>query len=104
VTDGFWGPVSKCFGVDRRALSRAAGPNGNPLKPDYSKDFLKIKKILEEHRAGIQAMQKELRLFRKVKKFVMETENEEPGKIHEVLPQIAALFPKNVDKNVQKRR
>jgi hypothetical protein len=37
VTNGFWGPVSKCFGVDRRALSKAASPNGNPLKPDYSK-------------------------------------------------------------------
>jgi hypothetical protein len=31
VTGGFWGPVSKCFGVDQRALSRAASPNGNPL-------------------------------------------------------------------------
>ncbi|MDR1582317.1 MAG: hypothetical protein LBS55_03505, partial [Prevotellaceae bacterium] len=68
-----------------------------------SKDFLKIKKILEEHRANIQIMKKELRLFRKVKKLVLEAENEEPKKIHEVLPQIDALFPKNVDKNIQKR-
>jgi hypothetical protein len=59
---------------------------------------------LEEHRAGIQAMRKELRLFKKVKNLVLEAENEEPEKIHEVLPQIAALFLKNVDKNVQKRR
>jgi hypothetical protein len=43
-------------------------------------------------------MKKELRLFRKVKKLVLEAESEEPKKIHEVLPQIAALFPQNVDK------
>jgi hypothetical protein len=103
VTKGFWGPVSKCFG-DRRALSKAASPNGNPLKPEYSKDFLKIKKILEEYRAGIQAVQKELRLFRKVKKLVLEAKDGEPEKIHEILAHIADLFPKNVDKNVQKRR
>jgi hypothetical protein len=48
-------------------------------------------------------MQKELRLFRKVKKLVLEVENEEPEKIHEILAYIADLFSKNVDKNVQKR-
>jgi hypothetical protein len=104
VTNGCWGPVSKCFGVDRRALSKAASPNGNPLKQEYSKDFIKLKKILEERRAGIQAAQKELRLFRQIKRLVAEAGNEEPEKIHDILPKIAALFSKIVDKNVQKRK
>jgi hypothetical protein len=104
VTSGFWGPVSKCFGIGQRALSKAASNNANPLKPEYSKDFLKIKKILEEYRAKTRIIQKEQQLFRKVKKLVLEAKDEEPGKIHEILSQIAGLFPKNVDKNVQKRR
>jgi hypothetical protein len=86
------------------ALSKAVSPNDNPLKLEYSKDFLKVKEILEGHRTKIQVIQKELRIFRKVKKLVLEVKDEEPEKIHEVLPQIAALFPGNVDKNVQKRR
>jgi hypothetical protein len=104
VTGGFWGPVSKCFSVSQRALSRGASTNGNPIKPEYSKDFLKIKKILEEHRAKIQAVRKELRLFRKIERLVLEAKNEEPEKIHEVLPRIAALFPGNVDKKTLVRR
>ena len=79
-------------------MSRGASTNGNFAKPEYSKDFLKIKMILEEHRKKIQVMRKELRLFRKIKRLVLEAGNEEPEKIHEVLPRMAALFPKNVDK------
>jgi hypothetical protein len=90
--------------VGQRSLSKAASNNANPLKPEYSKDFLKIKKILEEHRSKIEVIQKEQRLFRKVQKLVLEAKDEEPEKIHEILSQIADLFPGNVDKNVQKRR
>jgi hypothetical protein len=104
VTGGFWGPVAKCFSVNQRSLSKWASTNGNPAKPEYSKDFLKIKKVLIEHRAKIQAMRKELRLFRKIKRLVLEAENEEPEKIHEVLPRIAAFFTKNVDKKPLLRR
>lgn len=98
VTGGFRGPVSKCFGVPQRALSKGASTNGNPIKPEYSRDFKKIRKILEDHRARMLSIQRNLRLFRKVKKLVSEAENEEPEKIQDVLPQIAALFTKNVDK------
>jgi hypothetical protein len=104
VTGGFWGPVSKCFGISQRALSRAASTNGNFVKSEYSKDFLRIKKILEEYRANIQVIQKELRLFGKIKKLILEATNEEPETIHEILPRIAALLPKNVDKKPLLRR
>jgi hypothetical protein len=105
VTGGYWGPVSKCFGVGKRALSKDASSNGNPLKPEYSRDFIKIKKIVEQHRAKVLATRKELRLFRQVKKLVITAKNEEPEIIHEVLPKISALFTlKNVDKKPLIRR
>jgi hypothetical protein len=104
VTGGFWGPVSQCFGIPQRALSKGASTNGNPAKPEYSRDFKKIRKILEEYRARILSIQRNLRLFRKVKKLVLEVANEEPEKIQDILPQIAALFSKNVDKKPLLRR
>ncbi|MDR2601173.1 MAG: hypothetical protein LBC53_01785, partial [Spirochaetaceae bacterium] len=33
VIGGFWAPIARCFGEDRRSLSRLAGNNANPLKP-----------------------------------------------------------------------
>jgi hypothetical protein len=105
VTGGFWGPVSKCFGIGKRALSKGASGNGNPLKPEYTRDFIKIKKVLEQYRAKVLTMQKELRLFRRIKKLVIAAKNEEPEMIHEVLPKISALFTsKNVDKKPLVRR
>jgi hypothetical protein len=86
-------------GIEHGSQSQRQSPQAGILE-----GLPQDQKILEEHRAGIQAMRKELRLFRKVKKLVMDAENEEPEKIHETLAHIAALFPKNVDKNVQKRR
>jgi hypothetical protein len=79
---------------NRRALSKAASPNGNPFRPNYSKDFLKIKNILEEHRARIQATQKELWLFRKIKRLVGEAGNEEPEKYTIFYRKSGRFFPK----------
>ncbi|MDR2553655.1 MAG: hypothetical protein LBD31_10900, partial [Treponema sp.] len=50
VIGGFWAPVSKAFGEPQRRLSRNASPNANPLKKEYSKDFIKIRPVLEKHR------------------------------------------------------
>jgi hypothetical protein len=50
VIGGFWPPISKCFGENQRSLSRLASNNANPLKPEYSRDFIKIREILEKHR------------------------------------------------------
>jgi hypothetical protein len=63
VIGGFWAPISKCFGMDRRSLSKGAGNNANPLKPEYSRDFVRIKTILEKHRKKELIKQNEKRIY-----------------------------------------
>ncbi|MDR1905000.1 MAG: hypothetical protein LBQ88_22305 [Treponema sp.] len=104
VIGGFWASISKCFGIDRRALSRGASNNANPLKPEYSRDFIKIKGILERHRTKEQIKQNEKRIYTYIKRLLLLAEDEEPETIHEIVHKIGAIFPQNVDKNVQKRR
>jgi hypothetical protein len=104
VTGGFWAPIAKCFGEDRRSLSRLAGNNANPLKNEFSKDFIKIKAILEKHRKKEQTKQTERRIYNYIKKLILFAEDEEPETIHEIVHKIGAIFLKNVDKNVQNRR
>jgi hypothetical protein len=104
VSGGFWSPISKCFGIDRRRLSKLASNNANPLKPEYSRDFVKIREILEKHRTGEQIKQYEKRIYNYIKKLILFSEDEEPETIHEIVQKIGGIFLKNVDKNVQKRR
>jgi hypothetical protein len=103
IIGGFWAPISKCFGINRRSLSRLAGNNANPLKPKYSRDFIKIKAILEKHRKKERTKQNERRIYDYIKKLILFAEDEEPETIHEIVHKIAVIFLKNVDKNVQKR-
>ena len=51
---GFWASVEKVFKVNRKSLSRLAGNNANELKPDESKDFKKIKELVERHREQVR--------------------------------------------------
>jgi hypothetical protein len=104
VTGGFWAPIAKCFGEDRRSLSRLASNNANPLKPEYSRDFIKIRTILEKHRKKEQAKQNERRIYDYIKKLILFAGDEEPETIHEIVHKIGMIFLRNVDKNVQKRR
>jgi hypothetical protein len=104
VIGGFWAPISKCFGINRRSLSRLASNNANPLKPEYSRDFIKIKAVLEKHRKKERTKQTERRIYNYIKKLILFAEDEEPETIHEIVHKIGTIFLKNVDKNVQKRR
>jgi hypothetical protein len=99
---GFWAPIAKCFGEDRRSLSRLASNNANPLKPEYSRDFIKIRTILEKHRKKKQVKQNERRIYDYIKKLIFFAGDEEPETIHEIIHKIGAIFLKNVEKNVQK--
>jgi hypothetical protein len=104
VTGGFWAPISRLFGQPQRNLSRNASPNANPLKPEESKDFTKIKAILQQHRKRQEIKQNEKRIYNYIKKLILLAENETPETVHEIVHKIGAIFIKNVDKNVQKRR
>jgi hypothetical protein len=104
VTGGFWAPITRCFGENQRSLSRLASNNANPLKPEYSRDFIKIKVILEKHRKKAEMRDAERQIYNYIKKLISFAEDEEPETIHEIVHKIGAIFIRNVDKNVQKRR
>ena len=102
VTGGFWAPISKCFGIDRRSLSKAASNNANPLKPPYSRDFLKIRAVLEKRRKKAKMMDTERRIYNYIKKLILFAEDKEQETVHEIVLKIAKIFIQNADKNVQK--
>ena len=102
VTGGFWAPISKCFGIDRRSLSRLASGNANPLKKEYSRAFIKIRPVLEEHRKKAEMRDTERQIYNYIKKLILFAEDEEPETIREIVHKIGKIFIRNVDKNVQK--
>jgi len=105
VPGGFWAPIENAFGIKRHSLRKLAGRNGNEYKPEESKDFMKIKPILQQLRMQEQKMQYERRVFRYIKHLILfEAEDEKPETIHKIFEKINAIFIRNVDKNRQKRR
>jgi hypothetical protein len=104
VSGGFWTPIARCFGEDQRSLSRLASNNANPLKPEYSRAFIKIRPILEKYRKKAETRDAERQIYNYIKKLILFAGNEEPETIHEIVHKIASIFLRNVDKNVQKRR
>ena len=105
VPGGFWAPIENTFGIKRHSLRKLAGKNANLLKPDESRDFIKIKAILRQCRIQEQKKHLDWRLFRYIKYLVLvEAGDEEPETIQRVLHKIYAPFIKNADKNRQKLR
>jgi len=104
VPGGFWAPIEKVFGIKRHTLRKLAGNNANPLKPDESKDFIKIKKLLTHYREEEEYNDAAQTIYRYIKYLVLvESGDEKPEEITRVLYKISSLFKKNVDKNIQKR-
>jgi hypothetical protein len=105
VPGGFWAPIENAFGIKRHSLRRLAGKNANELKPEESRDFKKIKPILQRLRNQEEHKHNAQRLFRYIKHLILvEAEGEKPEQIEKALLKIYKLFTKNVDKNVQKFR
>jgi hypothetical protein len=100
VIGGFWAPISKCFGIDQRSLSRGASNNANPLKPEYSRDFIKIRTILEKYRKKERMKQTEKQIYDYIKRLIQLARDEEPETIHEIVHKMGMIFLKNVDKNI----
>ena len=99
VTGGVWAPIEKTFGVKRGTLRKLAGNNANPLKPEQSKDFKKLKQMVLGYREDSDIV-RERRIFEAIKKLVNETNGIDPAAVHSALAQI-----KNLTKNCgQKNR
>jgi len=104
VPGGFWAPIENAFGIKRHSLRKLAGNNANVLKPPLSRDFMKIKPILEQLRAQKEERYNERQVYMYIKHLFIFAENEESETIHEILEKIVSLFIKNVDKNIHNRR
>jgi len=103
VPGGYWSPIEKAFKIKRHSLRRLAGNNGNPCKPDESKDFKKIKPILEKHRIQEDIRSKEQWLYNHIKRLFLFSD-ESPETIRKILLRLNTIFKGNVDKNKQNRR
>ena len=104
VPGGFWAPIEKAFGIKRHSLRRLAGNNANPLKPDISRAFKKIKPILQQLRAKQKSENTERQVYNYIKMLILLAKDEKQETIRIILEKIAAILIKNVDKNALKRR
>jgi len=103
IPGGFWDPIVIVFGkrngktwANNKQLAKLASGNANPLKPEESKDFKIIKKLVLQYRECVklykEQYQKELETFKKIKKIIMKTDNETPQKINSALKKIKAIM------------
>jgi hypothetical protein len=96
VTGGFWASVEKVFNVGRRKLSHLASGNDNPKKPDEppveSKDFKKIKEIVEKDREAVRQAQKDRKTFETIKTLIGKTEYQDIEKVRDALKKIKAIL------------
>ena len=104
VPGGFWAPAEKAFGIKRHSLRRLAGNNGNPCKPDESRDFMKIKPKLMPFRKMEKMISHEYNVYNNIKNLILFAKDDEYDTIHEILEKISVLFNKNVDKKLLIRR
>ena len=103
VPGGYWAPIEKVFGIKRHSLRKLAGRNANYKKPDESRDFKKIKAILQPIKTQENQKLMERWLFNRIKYMILvEAGDESPEKIREFLNKISTIFTKNVDKNRKK--
>jgi hypothetical protein len=109
ITGGFWLPISQAFGVERGTLRKLAGGNGNPYKPDESKDFRKIKKLVLPYRKMAARIREEKNRIQcekialyEIRKLVNEIKNEETETIHVAIIKIKNILDKIVDKKMGK--
>jgi len=96
VPRGFWASVEDAFGVKRHSLRKLAGRNGNECKLDESRDFLKIKPLLQQLHIQEQNRQYERQVYKQIKQIILfEAKDEEPETIHKIYEKIFAIFNKN---------
>jgi hypothetical protein len=101
VPGGFWSPVENAFGIKRHSLRKLAGNNANPLKRDISKDFERIKPILEKHRQEEDFKSYQTRVFRYIKFLVLNLADENFETLKPFFEIIHKITTPIVDKNVQ---
>jgi len=102
VRGGFWAPIENAFGIKRHSLRRLAGRNGNEFKNSESRDFRKIKAILEPLKRKEYEIRKEVAAYGYIKYLInVEAKDEKLETIHKILKKICEILIDFVDKNRQ---
>jgi hypothetical protein len=104
IPGGFWASVETTFGIKRHSLRKLAGQNANPLKHGPSKDFIKIKPILEKQHKIKEYEHYQHRAYRHINNLILLLEDEKPDTIRELLEKIHKITTIFVDKNIQDNR
>jgi hypothetical protein len=94
VPGGFWAPIEYMFlikkePIKRGDLRRLAGKNGNGAKPDESRDFMEIKKIVLQYR---KETGEQLKTFRAIRKLIRKAEYGNPEIIKATLEKIKEIL------------
>jgi hypothetical protein len=81
IQGGFWKPIEATFlikgkPIERGSLSHNASRNGNDAKKEYSKDFVKIKNIVETYREKVRREEAVKEYFQEIKGIVESSGDE----------------------------
>ncbi|GHU41230.1 hypothetical protein FACS1894190_09080 [Spirochaetia bacterium] len=93
VTSGFWAPIETTFRIKRGTLRKLAGNNANPLKPDKSKDFIKIQKIVEDRRKEIERLETEWAAYTAIKELMASVDEDDPEKYKKFCEKSKRFWP-----------
>jgi len=99
IPGGFWSPISRAFGMNKGQLQKLAGRNGNWCKPDESRHFAALKRLVTPCRRKLHRARRDTKAFNAIKKLLNETKSNEPELIHDVLRQVETILCENVEKN-----
>ena len=99
ITGGFWNPISRAFGMNKKQLQKLAGRNGNWCKLEESRDFAVLKVLVLPHRRKVLRIRREAAAYNAIVKILKDTKCDEPETIHDVLHEIDKILCENVEKN-----
>ena len=97
ITGGFWCPVSRAFGTDKKQLQKLAGKNGNLCKKEESKDFAALKALVLPLREEAFRIRTEAEAYNAIINMVNNTQCDNPETIHDFLQEIENILFQNVE-------
>jgi uncharacterized protein (UPF0335 family) len=104
IPGGFWHPVETVFlikgkPIERGSLSHNASSNGNNAKKKTSKDFDKIKNIVESYREELRRQEAVIECFQEIKNIVASAKGEGFNESDRALKKIMKAMKDFVSKN-----
>ena len=99
ITGGFWRPVSRAFGMDKKQLQKLAGRNGNWCKPTNSRDFTALKALVLPLRKEARRIRMEADAYNAILHLANKSKCDNHETIHDFLQEVQKILSSNVEKN-----